>query len=262
MTSSEYPTAGDTEPEDIPSGILVLICTYNERENLPNLVERIFQILSSCDILVVDDGSPDGTFQWVVEQRKNNPQIRGILRPAKQGLGTAIRTGMQYAIEHRYQWLINLDGDLSHDPADIPSMLRIRTQCDVAIGSRYIPGGGMKGCSWRRVFVSRCANLLARRIVGWKIQDCSSAYRMYRIDMLRNVPLDRIQAKGYGFLEEILAMILRAGGRVLETPIVYTERTLGRSKLSFREAFSTLAALLRVGKLYRKKNNESLAGNP
>ena len=112
----------------------------------------------------------------------------------------------------------------------------------------------MKGCSWRRVFVSRCANVLARAIVGWKIQDCSSAYRMYRVELLKTIPLDQIQAKGYGFLEEVLAMILKAGGRVIETPIVYTERQRGKSKLSLREAASTLRALLRIGRSLRKQN--------
>ncbi|MFN6129837.1 MAG: polyprenol monophosphomannose synthase [Planctomycetota bacterium] len=258
MISNDPPSRRDTEPASLRD-VLVLICTYNERDNLPTLVAQVFQTVPDAQILVVDDGSPDGTFEWVVQQREHNPSVHGILRPKKQGLGTAIRTGMMYAIEHQYSWLVNLDGDLSHNPADMASMLQLRGRCDLAIGSRYIQGGGMRGCSWRRVFVSRCANVLARVICGWKIQDCSSAYRMYRVALLQTIPLDRIQARGYGFLEEVLAMILRAGGRVVETPIVYTERTRGASKLSLREAFSTFFALLRVGRIARKKNRSTAA---
>jgi dolichol-phosphate mannosyltransferase len=234
------------------NSLLVLICTYNERRNLPELLPRIFLAAPDAHILVVDDGSPDGTGQWVTEQCAIDPRIRCILRSGKLGLGTAIREGMRYAIAGQYAWLINLDGDLSHDPNVIPTMIPLQSQCDLAIGSRYIQGGGMEGCSWKRIFVSRSANVLARMIVGWTIRDCSSAFRMYRVETLQSIPLDQIQAKGYGFLEEVLAMILRAGGRVIETPIVYTERREGHSKLSIREAFSTLAALIRVGRIYRQ----------
>lgn len=257
MDSPNDRTRPDVEAEDAAPKLLVLICTYNERENLPVLVEHILCTVPTVHVLVVDDGSPDGTGTWVLGQQASDPRLQCIIREGKQGLGTAIRSGMLHAIEHGYAWLINLDGDRSHDPAAIPSMLQLQQQCDLAIGSRYIDGGGMAGCSWRRVFVSRCANVLARLIVGWKIQDCSSAYRMYRVDMLRRIPLNQIQAKGYGFLEEVLAMILRSGGRVLETPIVYTERTRGKSKLSLREAFSTLFALLRIGRLLRKKSGSA-----
>jgi dolichol-phosphate mannosyltransferase len=238
-------------PEPASKPLLVLICTYNERRNLPELIPRIFLAAPDAHILVVDDGSPDGTGQWVTEQCAIDSRIHCILRSGKLGLGTAIREGMRYAIAGQYAWLVNLDGDLSHDPSVIPAMIRMQSHCDLAIGSRYIEGGGMEGCSWKRIFVSRSANVLARMIVGWKIQDCSSAFRMYRVQTIRDIPLDRIYAKGYGFLEEVLAMILRAGGRVLETPITYTERREGQSKLSIREAISTLAALIRVGRIYR-----------
>jgi dolichol-phosphate mannosyltransferase len=255
MISSDDRLDAAGNPEVASQDLLILICTYNERENLPVLLEQLFQVVPTANILVVDDGSPDGTGAWVQEKRTGDPRLHCLIRSGKQGLGTAIRLGMKHAIEHGYRWLINLDGDLSHDPSAIAAMLPLRPQCDLAIGSRYIEGGGMQGCSWRRVFVSRCANILARGIVGWKIQDCSSAYRMYRVDLLQRIPLDSIQAKGYGFLEEVLALILRADGRVVETPIVYTERRQGKSKLSIREALSTLFALLRIGKIYRRSRN-------
>lgn len=252
ISSEDHARNRDTDPNS-NSELLVLICTYNERETLPVLVEQLLASLPHANILVVDDASPDGTAQWVIDRQRTDPRLHVVVRAGKQGLGTAIHLGMKYAVEAGYQWLINLDGDLSHDPVAIHEMIKLQNQCDLAIGSRYIDGGGMQGCSWRRVFVSRCANILARVIVGWKIQDCSSAYRMYRVELLKTIPLDQIHAKGYGFLEEVLAMILRAGGRVVETPIVYTERQQGKSKLSVREAFSTLRALLRIGRSLRSE---------
>jgi dolichol-phosphate mannosyltransferase len=253
ISSEDHARNRDADPNS-HSELLVLICTYNERETLPVLVEQLLASLPHANILVVDDCSPDGTYQWVIDRQRSDPRLYVLVRAGKQGLGTAIHLGMNFAVEAGYQWLINLDGDLSHDPVAIHEMIKLQNRCDLAIGSRYIQGGGMKGCSWRRVFVSRCANVLARAIVGWKIQDCSSAYRMYRVELLKTIPLDQIQAKGYGFLEEVLAMILKAGGRVIETPIVYTERQRGKSKLSLREAASTLRALLRIGRSLRKQN--------
>lgn len=254
--------------------MLVLICTYNERENLPLLLPKIAEAVPGVDVLIVDDGSPDGTSKWVREQQETlhsrtttqevqtsaSKQI-GIQsdlgklflleRQGKLGLGSAIQEGMRYAIEHQYEWVLNLDGDMSHDPAVIPQMIQLRENADLVIGSRYVSGGGLAGCSWRRVFVSRAANTLARWIVGWKIGDCSSAYRLYRVATLQQIDLSQMQERGYGFLEEILAHILRVGGRVLEVPIVYHERRLGKSKISIQEARSAFAALLRASRLRR-----------
>ncbi len=231
--------------------LLILVCTYNERENLPLLFEQLQSVVPTAHILVVDDNSPDQTGQWVEEQSRIDPRIHLIARPGKQGLGTAIRDGMNFGLQHGYQWLINLDGDLSHDPRAIHSMLRERESCDLAIGSRYVPGGGMVGCSWRRIGVSRCANILARLIVGWRIRDCSSAYRMYRFDSLRAVRIDELKETGYGYLEEILAHLIRSGAKIVELPIIYTERRQGKSKNSLREARSTFSALLRCAQILK-----------
>jgi dolichol-phosphate mannosyltransferase len=232
---------------------LVLVCTYNERENLPNLLEAIRSASPDSDVLIVDDHSPDGTADWVRLHQKSNPRVALIERSGKLGLGTAIRTGMNYAIEHRYDWLVNLDGDLSHDPAVIPQMVSRRDAYDLVIGSRYVSGGGLQGCSWRRIAVSRFANWLARRMVGWSIRDCSSAYRMYRVSMLETIDLDGLQETGYGFLEEILAHLLKSGARVTEVPIIYQERRLGQSKISLQEARSAFSALLKASAIHRSK---------
>lgn len=228
---------------------MVLVCTYNERANLPELFERIFSAVPNAHLLVVDDNSPDGTSAWVTEYQKGHPQVALIQRPGKLGLGTAIRSGMEYAIQNRFEWLLNLDGDLSHDPAAIPAMLAQRESSDIVIGSRYVPGGGMSGCSWRRVFVSQCANAYARRIIGWNVKDCSSAFRLYRVASLQSLKFESMHATGYGFLEEVLWHMLHSGARLTEVGIVYTERQQGKSKISIREAWSTIRAIHDVARL-------------
>ncbi|MFY7877281.1 MAG: polyprenol monophosphomannose synthase [Pirellula sp.] len=232
--------------------LLILVCTFNERGNLPSLFERIYQVAPSANILVVDDNSPDGTSDWVVEHQQTHRNVSLIRRSGKLGLGTAIRDGMNFAIEHGYQWLLNLDADLSHDPAAIPALLAVSQHHDIVIGSRYVSGGGMEGCSWKRVFVSRCANAYARFVIGWKVQDCSSAFRLYRVSMLKTIPLDKLQGTGYGFLEEVLWHLLHVGGRLQEVGIIYTERREGKSKISLKEALSTVRSIHDVAKLQRK----------
>lgn len=232
--------------------MLILVCTYNERLNLPTLFEQIDRFVPQARILVVDDNSPDGTSDWVEQQSRMNPSVTLIRRSGKLGLGTAIREGMEFAIEHGYEWLLNLDADLSHSPSAIPALLAQRMDADLVIGSRYVAGGGMAGCSWRRVFVSKCANAYARRIIGWSVRDCSSAFRLYRVSSLKAIKLRELQGKGYGFLEEILWHLIDTGARLKEVGIVYTERLAGKSKISIREALSTIASIHRVASLKKR----------
>lgn len=221
------------------------MCTYNELANLPRLVEEISAAVPLAKLLVIDDGSPDGTGDWAAEEALRRPQLHLLQRGSKLGLGTAIKAGLAYAAEQDYDYAINLDADFSHDPAKIPDLLNaaIDSQAALVIGSRYVEGGGLKNCSWRRHLVSRAANVYARALVGWKIRDCSSAYRCYRVDALQKIALTKIQCTGYGFLEEILWAILQSGGSVIERPIVYTEREHGESKISLKEATGTLRVL-------------------
>jgi dolichol-phosphate mannosyltransferase len=230
--------------------LLVLVCTYNELSNLPRLIDEIGEQLPSAKILVIDDGSPDGTGQWLEKASQEKPFLDFIQRGKKLGLGTAIRAGLDYAIQQKYDWVFNLDADFSHDPTALPSLVKsaIESQADLLIGSRYVSGGGLKNCSWRRHFVSRAANLCARTMVGWKIRDCSSAYRGYRVPFLKQLDLQALECDGYGFLEEILWAILRQGGKVVERPIIYTEREHGVSKISLKEALGTWKVLVRLSK--------------
>lgn len=233
--------------------MLVLVCTYNERQNLPELFQRIEQVVPEAHVLVVDDNSPDGTSNWVAEHAQSHPNVHLIKRSGKLGLGTAIRDGMLFAKEHGYQWLVNLDADLSHDPAVIAPMIALADQSDLVIGSRYVPGGGMEGCSWRRKLTSRCANRYARWLMRWNVSDCSTSYRLYRMSLLNRIDLMQLRGVGYGFLEEILWYVIDAGARINETPIVYTERRQGKSKISIAEAFSALSALHRVASEAKKR---------
>jgi dolichol-phosphate mannosyltransferase len=231
--------------------VLVLVCTYNEIHNLPSLVENIQTGSPQADVLIVDDGSPDGTGEWVQTQiLLGNSQLHLIQRGEKQGLGTAIKAGLDYAIAHHYDYTVNLDADFSHDPQALPTLVSaaIAEKADLVIGSRYVTGGGLKNCSWRRHLVSRAANVCARILVGWKIRDCSSAYRCYRVAFLAQLDLNAIKCRGYGFLEEILWAILKNAGRVIERPIVYTEREHGESKISTREAIGTLKVLCQLAR--------------
>ena len=236
-----------------PDSLLILVCTYNERDNLPTLFEQIEACVPNARILVVDDNSPDGTSDWVEQQLRLKPSISLIRRSGKLGLGTAIRAGMEFAIENGYEWLLNLDADLSHSPSSIPTMLDKREGSDIVVGSRYVAGGGMEGCSWRRVFVSKCANAYARWIIGWSVRDCSSAFRLYRVSSLKMLKLRELVGTGYGFLEEVLWHLIDNGARLREVGIVYTERREGKSKISIKEALSTIGSLHRVARLQKSR---------
>jgi dolichol-phosphate mannosyltransferase len=230
--------------------VLILVCTYNELANLPSLIDRIEQVARGCDVLVIDDQSPDGTPEWLSAREAIDPGLRFIVRGGKLGLGSAIRDGLAYALEQGYSWVVNLDADWSHEPSAIQQLLArrvVRGQLqDLVIGSRYVAGGGLKNCSWRRHLVSRAANLYTRLLLGMGTRDCSSAFRCYRMARFNRQDLGGLKCKGYGFLEEILWYLRGKGARIQEVPIVYTEREKGDSKISMREAWGTATTVLRL----------------
>jgi dolichol-phosphate mannosyltransferase len=240
-------------PQDIATETdrtLILICTYNERANLPSLIQAIGQVVPQCDILVVDDNSPDGTSDWVREQIRVNSKLKLASRSGKLGLGSAIRFGIEQGIADGYDWIVNLDADWSHDPTAIPRLLAARfdngKEFDLVIGSRYVLGGGMQNCSWRRHLVSRCANIYTRLLLSIRTRDCSSAFRCYRTAFFSEINYQTVQCTGYGFLEEILWVALKRGAVVREVPIVYTERVKGESKISLREATDAVSTINRL----------------
>jgi dolichol-phosphate mannosyltransferase len=238
---------------------LITIATFNEIENLPSLVEEIFQFAPEAEILVIDDNSPDGTGRWCNAKAAEDPRVHCLHRAKKLGVGTAIVAGMKYAIERDYRYLLNIDSDFSHPPMYLPAMIAGMEPAqgppiDVMIGSRYIPGGGVEGWPWKRHVMSRCINFCTRWLLALDPKDCSGGYRCYRITALAKLDLERIQSRGYSFQEEVLWRLKRAGAHFDETPIIFLERQRGKTKLNSREAFNALRIILALGlqRLFRR----------
>jgi dolichol-phosphate mannosyltransferase len=226
------------------SRVLIAIATYNEMENLPGLVEEIRRYAGRADIVIVDDNSPDGTGKWCDDRVATDPNFHVIHREGKLGLGTATIAGLRYAMEHGFDWVITMDADFSHHPRYLPSLLAAAQEPvnppDVVIGSRYVAGGSVEGWPLRRRIMSRCVNFYARWMLGLQPHDCSGAYRCFRVELLRRVDWESVRSRGYSFFEEILWKLQRAGARIREVPIVFVDRTQGRSKISIREAKDAL----------------------
>jgi len=231
---------------------LVTIATYNEIENLPPLVEAIWQIASQADVLVIDDNSPDGTGRWCDQTAATEPRLHCIHRTGKLGLGTAIIAAMQFAIEHNYDVVLNMDADFSHHPRYIPALLAgmendNEDKADVCIGSRYCPGGGTQGWPFQRRAMSWAVNTYARTLLGLKPKDTSGAFRCYRVELLKKLDFSAIKSRGYSFQEEILWRLKRLGARMTEIPIVFADRERGQSKINKQEALSALWVIFRLG---------------
>lgn len=228
--------------------LLVSLATYNEAENLRPLVETIRQFAPQAAILVIDDNSPDGTGRVADELQATLPDIHVIHRAGKLGLGTAVLTGMRYAIDHGFDYFLNLDADFSHPPRFIPALVAGMEENDVMIGSRYIPGGGVEGeFNLKRKFMSTGINLYARMFLGLKTKDNSGSFRCYRVSKLALIDFNRIRSRGYSFMEEILFWCRMAGCRMGETPILFENRRAGASKINMGEAVKALQIIFQLG---------------
>jgi dolichol-phosphate mannosyltransferase len=226
---------------------LITIATYNEIENLPRLVEAIWEVAPQADVLVIDDNSPDGTGRWCDEKAASEPRLQCVHRAGKLGLGTATIAGMQYAIEHGYDFVLNMDADFSHHPRYIPAILAAMESCDVSIGSRYCAGGGTKDWPLARRLMSWGVNTYARCLLGLKPRDTSGAFRCYRVSLLKRLDFAAIKSRGYSFQEEILWRLKRLGARMSETPILFADRERGQSKINKQEAIGALWVIFRLG---------------
>ncbi len=226
---------------------LVSVATYNEIENLPSLVEAIWAVAPHADILVIDDNSPDGTGRWCDDKAAAETRLHCVHRSGKLGLGTAIVAALNYGCEHEYDYVLNMDADFSHHPRYIPDMLAVMEHADVAIGSRYCPGGGTKDWPFQRRFMSWAVNTYARWLLGLKPKDTSGGYRCYRVAVVDKLDLSTIKSRGYSFQEEILWRLKRVGARFAETPIVFADRERGQSKINQHEALSALWIIFRLG---------------
>lgn len=223
--------------------VLVTLCTYNERANLPDLIPAIHSHAPQAHVLVVDDNSPDGTGVLADELAAADPRIRVLHRPAKEGLGVATVAGFRDALQHGYDLVLNMDADFSHPPATIPALIEAAGRVDVAVASRYVPGGGVVGWGPQRHFMSRAINGYARLVLGLSTRDNSGSFRCYRAEALRRIALDRVRARGYAIQEELLFRCRQAGCTFEEVPFVFKDRERGESKISLRDGFTALWVL-------------------
>jgi dolichol-phosphate mannosyltransferase len=229
--------------------LLIAVATYNEIENLPALVEAIFHQLPDAHILVVDDQSPDGTGAWCDRYAATDPRLQCLHRAGKLGLGSATIAGLRHAVDHGYRYVVTMDADLSHDPRDLPRLLEAMeadpaAPLDVAIGSRYVPGGGVEGWPLRRRWMSRAINRFARWWLRLPVLDTSGAFRCYRTEALARLDLGRFRSRGYSVFEELLWQLARHGARMAELPITFVDRRHGQSKITLREAVRSLAQII------------------
>ncbi|MDD2292892.1 MAG: polyprenol monophosphomannose synthase [Bacteroidales bacterium] len=222
---------------------VVLIPTYNEKENIEKIIRAVRSLEIDFHILVIDDGSPDGTADIVKRLQKEFPESLFILeRSGKQGLGTAYITGFKWAIEHEYDYVIEMDADFSHNPKDLPRLYKACTEngADLAIGSRYCNGISVINWPIGRVIMSYYASMYVRTILGMKVYDTTAGFKCYSVKLLKAIDFDRIKMKGYGFQIEMKYNAYKLGYKIEEVPIIFIDRTEGTSKMSsgiFGEAF-------------------------
>jgi dolichol-phosphate mannosyltransferase len=227
--------------------LLVILPTYNERENLERMVGAILRHLD-CEVLVVDDGSPDGTGRIADRLAAARPQVHVLHRSAKQGLGRAYVAGFHWGLERDYRRLFEMDCDFSHPPHDLPRLAHAAGAAGLVIGSRYVPGGNTSGWSRTRRWVSRAGNAYAKLWLGLGIRDATGGFRCYDADLLRALDLDALRSDGYAFQVEMAWRVVQAGGKVRELPIRFADRDAGQSKMSAGIAWeaATRIPLLRL----------------
>ena len=212
---------------------LVVTPTYLEAENITEFLTRLRAAVPEADVLVVDDNSPDGTGDLAEQAAKELGQIEVMHRPGKSGLGVAYRAGFAWGLERGYQVLVQIDADLSHDPAALPTLLStLEDGADLVIGSRYVPGGSVPHWPLHRRALSRYGNWYTSFALRTGVKDATAGYRAYRADVLRKVRYDTTRAVGYGFQIELAYRVSQVGGRIVEVPITFTDRTRGHSKMS------------------------------
>lgn len=214
--------------------VLVVLPTYNEAENIDTVLRLVRKTLPQATLLVVDDGSPDGTAKIAADTGLEIGGVEVMNRPGKAGLGSAYREGFAWGLERGYEAFVEIDSDLSHDPAAIPSLLEpVGDGYQVVIGSRYVPGGSIPAWSWHRRLLSKGGNLYSSAILGLGVADSTAGFRVYTADILRKIELDTVRADSYGFQIEMTYRAIRHGAQVKEVPIRFVDRVEGTSKMSF-----------------------------
>lgn len=226
--------------------LLVVIPTYNEKENIAALLHKLFSLKTDMNVIVIDDNSPDETWKIVEELMPEYKNLYIERRSGKLGLGTAYKAGFAFGLQNNFDCIVTMDADSSHNPEAILLFLKEIHKADVVIGSRYTSGGGIRNWSLFRHILSKGANLFARITLGFTIKDCTSGYRCYKTKVLETIDLKNIRTSGYSFLVEILFAIKNAGFEIKETPIVFEDRQLGKSKISKSEVIKGACNVFRL----------------
>jgi dolichol-phosphate mannosyltransferase len=217
----------------LPERSLVIIPTYNERENITKIIPAALAQDENLDVLIVDDGSPDGTGAIVDQMAAENPRVHALHRSGKLGLGTAYVAGFKWALKHDYEFIFEMDADFSHNPEVIPKFLAAIQNADLVLGSRY-QNGQINVVNWpmSRLFLSYSANIYARRVTGLQVFDATGGFKCFRRRVLEAIDLDDVRSNGYAFQIEMTFRAWKKGFRIVEIPIVFVDRTEGTSKMS------------------------------
>lgn len=219
---------------------LLVIPTYNESENVDRLIAKIRAQSVPLDILFIDDGSPDGTADIIRNYMKSDSSIHLLTRPGKMGLGSAYVLGFKFGLENGYQFIMEMDADMSHDPAEIPRFVQTAETCDVVLGSRYISGVNVINWPLKRLILSYSANIYASIILGFKLKDSTGGFKLFRREVLEKINLDKIKSNGYSFQIETSYRAFCKGFRIKEISIVFTDRTAGSSKMSKKIVYEAI----------------------
>jgi dolichol-phosphate mannosyltransferase len=256
QSDTEQPDSEQT-PTD---RVLVIIPTYQERENLPLILDRVRAVVPSASVLVVDDGSPDGTGQIADERATADDHIHVLHRPVKTGLGAAYVDGFGWGLERGFKVLVEMDADGSHAPEQLPRLLAALQHADLVLGSRYVPGGSVINWPKRREFLSRGGNLYCRIMLGVNLKDITGGYRAYRAVVLRDRLSSHVESQGYCFQVDLAWHAAQAGYRVVEVPITFTEREIGTSKMSGGIVREALLKVTGWAAVHRWNQLKSLVG--
>lgn len=228
--------------------VLVVLPTFNEADNISEVLRRLRVAVPDAHVLVVDDSSPDGTAEVADAVGREVGLVEVVRRPAKSGLGSAYREGFRYGLHNGFDVMVEMDSDLSHDPAALPGLLNaVEGGASLALGSRYIPGGSIPEWSWHRRALSRWGNRYAAAVLGMDVTDATSGYRAYRSQALAAVDFDSVRADGYGFQIEMAYRVIGTGGTIVEVPISFTDRIRGESKMSSRIVVEALVLVTAWG---------------
>tara|TARA_B100000315_G_scaffold257604_1_gene306987 strand:+ start:20170 stop:20886 length:717 start_codon:yes stop_codon:yes gene_type:complete len=233
--------------------IIIITPTYNERQNIGELVEKVFKINPDYHLLVVDDNSPDGTADYTRDLQKRYDRLHLIEREGKLGLGTAYIRGFRYAIQNGFGAIVQIDADMSHNPGDIPEMVRGLANNDLILGSRYCDGVSVVKWPIRRLILSYGANLYTRIVTGMPLTDATSGFKCWKKEVLESLDLDKVRSRGYSFQIEMNFRTWHKGYKIKEIPIIFIDRTIGESKMNRSIVFEAVFMVwrLKIWKIFR-----------